>query len=247
MGNLIKKEFEGNEVEIIMIEDSPYFELYSSGAALGYGRWTESKGKKYYKIEKTRIKKVIENGCISTLAHDGRTFLSEEDLYDFILEARTEKSKSFRKWVTHEILPSIRKTGGFIQDGREEEMILNYFPSFSEDVKMAMLQDILRKKKEMEPKAESFDRFMSAENVQSMNAVAKAVGMGRNNLFKFLRAEGILMKSNLPYQKYVDAGYFEVVEKDVAFGNKYKAYAQTFVTPKGIDYISKKIDNPVEH
>jgi prophage antirepressor-like protein len=111
----LQKSFEGMDVEIIQGENGePLFELYSTGAALGYSRWTESKGKQYFKIEKTRIDTVMKNGSITGLAHNGQTYLTEEILYDFMLEAKTAKCKSFRKWVTSEVLPSIRNTGGYV-------------------------------------------------------------------------------------------------------------------------------------
>ena len=63
-----------------------------------------------------------------------------------------EKGEPFRKWVTSEVLPTMRKTGAYIMEGREEEMINNYFPSFSDDIKLAMVQDLLKQNKEYKEK-----------------------------------------------------------------------------------------------
>lgn len=106
--------FEDKEVQVEIINDEVMFEVYSVGSALGYSRWTESKGKKYFKIEKSRIDTIVKNAEIPTLAHGGQTFITEPQLYDFMLESRTDKCKSFRKWVTNEVLPQIRSTGGYI-------------------------------------------------------------------------------------------------------------------------------------
>ena len=105
--------FEGMGVQIILNEQGePLFELYTTGMALGYLKWN---GKKTHcSPRKERIDSVIESAEISTFVHDGRQYLTEEQLYDFMLEAKTEKCKPFRKWVTHEVLPSIRKHGGYI-------------------------------------------------------------------------------------------------------------------------------------
>lgn len=103
--------FEGNNVEIIADEKgNPLFELYSTGKALGYV--TISKEKRY--PHKTRINKTLENTDIEPVVHGVQQYLTEPILYDFMLEARIEKCKSFRKWVTEEVIPKILKTGIYI-------------------------------------------------------------------------------------------------------------------------------------
>lgn len=98
--------FEGQQVEIIEVNGEILFELYSTGMALGY---LTSNGYAY----KTRINKVIENAEISMISHGVKNYLTEPMLYDFMLEAKTEKCKPFRKWVTNDVLPAIRKTGSY--------------------------------------------------------------------------------------------------------------------------------------
>ena len=81
-----------------------------------------------------------------------------------------------------------------------------------------------------------------AINCQSVQEVAKVLGIGSNRLFKFLREEGLLMRDNMPYQKHLDAGLFRVVEKqynDVR-GESY-TYTRTLVTGKGLAYIQKRL------
>ena len=89
------------------------------------------------------------------------------------------------------------------------------------------------------PKAEMHDLFLSATNAQPMGDVAKALGVGRNNLFKGLRNAGVLMDSNTPYQRYIDRGYFKVIEKPIVIGDKTVNKPLTLVTAKGIDYIAR--------
>ena len=91
----LKMMFEGSEVKIIVNEKGePLFELYSTGMALGYTN--KAKGKIY--PHKIRIDKTIKNAEISTVVHGVQQYLTEEQLYDFMLEARTKKCKPFRKW-----------------------------------------------------------------------------------------------------------------------------------------------------
>lgn len=153
------KIFEGQEVEIIEVNGEILFELYSTGMALGYVKsdgksMTVHGGQKLFP-RKDRINKIIENGSISICSHGVNKYLSEENLYDFMLEAKAEKCKSFRKWVTNEILPTIRKTGGYVNKGREEQFINNYFSSFSEETRKTMLKDLVKSNKELQEKLNS--------------------------------------------------------------------------------------------
>ena len=112
--------FENTEVEIILNEQGePLFEIYSTGMALGY--ITNSKGKTY--PHKVRIDKTIKNAEISTVVHHVQQYFTEEQLYDFMLEAHTNKCKKFRKWVTHEVLPQIRKQGYYISKSITDEQV----------------------------------------------------------------------------------------------------------------------------
>ncbi|BDR75775.1 BRO-N domain-containing protein [Clostridium tetani] len=91
--NLLTKmtEFEGQKVEII-IEENVLFELYSTGMALGYIK-KNNIGKIY--PQKDRIDKIIKNAEITPCVHGVHTYLTEDMLYDFMLESRTEKCKKF--------------------------------------------------------------------------------------------------------------------------------------------------------
>ena len=113
---LITKQFDGRNVEMITNEEGEVlFELYSVGMALGYE--TKSKGKTY--PHKVRIEKTVKNADIEPVVHGVQHYLTEDMLYDFMLETRTDKCKSFRKWVTSEVLPSIRKYGAYISTNEE--------------------------------------------------------------------------------------------------------------------------------
>lgn len=94
----------------------------------------------------------------------------------------------------------------------------------------------------MKPKEEFFDAVADSKDAVSMNDVAKVLnvkGMGRNNLFEFLRNEKILMQSNRPYQKYIDCGYFRVVEQRYTKNFEECINFKTIVYQKGINYIRK--------
>ena len=116
---VLTKEFEGNGVGIIIENGELLFELYSTGMALG--QIVKAKGKIY--PNKARIEKNVKNAEISTVLRNAKLYLNEEMLYDLMLEMKTDKVKPFRKWITSEVLPSIRQNGGYIDKGVTEEQV----------------------------------------------------------------------------------------------------------------------------
>lgn len=96
---------------------------------------------------------------------------------------------------------------------------------------------------ELEPKAEVFDKISNADNLLSMNSAAKSLGTTRTKLFKLLREKDILMGNNLPYQRHIDAGRFQVKVKPIEMGDKSMDYAQTFVTAKGLTWLGRGFVN----
>lgn len=112
--------FEKCNVEIIQNEDGTLlFELFSTGAALGYVVFGKNKNRPL--PNKARILKVLQNAEITGCLHGVNTYLTESELFDFMLEAKTEKVKPFRKWVVNEVLPSIRKTGSYSLEQKQEQ------------------------------------------------------------------------------------------------------------------------------
>lgn len=81
---------------------------------MALGQTKESKGILYPR--KDRIEQNLKSADIEPVVHNGQPYLTESMLYDFMLEAKTDKCKSFRKWITNEVLPTIRKTGGYVNN-----------------------------------------------------------------------------------------------------------------------------------
>ena len=97
------------------------------------------------------------------------------------------------------------------------------------------------KVKELEPKAGFYDAVADSETLFSMADTAKVLdmGIGRNKLFEFLRNKKVLQGDNIPYQRFVDAGYFKVVEGKYEVNENVVVSKTTYVKQKGIDYIRK--------
>ena len=132
------EDFDGMKVDIILIDDEPMFELYSTGMALGQVK--AAKGKLYPRKE--RIARTLELAEITAVVYDGELYLTEDMLYDFMLEARTEKCKKFRKWITKVVLPSIRKDGMYISDDATSDQIDFNIKLLDKTFKSCPLEDL---------------------------------------------------------------------------------------------------------
>lgn len=104
---------------------------------------------------------------------------------------------------------------------------------------------LIAENEELKPKAEFFDAVADSKTAISMNEVAKVLaikGYGRNNLFEFLRKEGILDRYNVPYQRYVDSGWFRVIEQKYMKNGEPQVSTKTLVYQKGVDGIRKRVE-----
>lgn len=101
--------FENSNVQMMQIDGVWYFELYSVGMALGQVK--TAKGKIY--PAKDRIDKNAQNAEIKPVVHNAQPFITEEQIYDLMLETRTDKCRVFRKWLTNEVLPELNHTGTY--------------------------------------------------------------------------------------------------------------------------------------
>lgn len=145
------KIFEGHEVEIIEVDGEVLFELYSTGMALGHsttdGKSISFNGGQKLFPRKDRINAVLKRLEIKPVVIDGQLYLTEPKLFDFMLETRSAKCIPFRKWVTNEVLPTIRKTGGYVD--RPNGFVDNYFTNLSADTRDIIAKELLNKNEEL--------------------------------------------------------------------------------------------------
>lgn len=165
--------------------------------------------------------------------------VNEAGLYNLILGSRKPEAKEFKRWITHEVIPQIRKTGAYALEPRQLLAV-----AIIEAQKIIEEQD--KKIKELQPKAEFFDAVAGSKDAIDMNRAAKLIyeetRLGRNKLFKLLRDKGILMKDNIPYQEYIDKGYFRTIEqKYTKPDGTTHIYIKTLVYQKGLEFIRKLV------
>lgn len=245
MENKILKKFEATDVTIEIIEGVPMFELYSVGMALGYVNKRKSKGKEYISPYKSRIDNTLENAGIKGLCQGVTTFLNENQLYDFMLEAHTEKCRPFRKWIVEEVLPMINKTGGYVETDMEEEFVNNYLPDISDETKALIIKDLRNNNEKLKAEnaelKEFYDTLLSTEGLLPMNIVAKELEIGLKRLYVFLRNNDVMFykgRVNIPYQRFIEQELFKVKETPCKDG-KYRP--ATYATRKGLEYIRKML------
>lgn len=232
------------ELPVMVVDGIEWFGATESAKTLGFANQRDAI-KNHVDEDDVAVHDVIDR----LGRKQSKKFVNESGLYSLVIGAAKqgnnpeikENAKQFKRWVTAEVLPTIRKTGGYVAN--EDMFIQTYLPFADEQTKLMFrgVLETVRKQNEqiaaMKPKAEAHDRFISGENLQTVAQVAKALGTGRNRLFEFLRQKKILMSNNTPYQQYIDRGYFEVKETPKTLGNKQINFTQTYVTAKGVDFI----------
>lgn len=230
-------QYNGAQVRTVMISNDPWFVLKDACEVLG--------------LRAPDVRQRLSDDVVSThtvkdsLGRDNTAIVINEDgLYDVILESRKPEAKAFRKWVTSEVLPTIRKHGAYMTPDTLQNALNN--PDSLIQI-LTRLRDEQNARIEAEeriklnaPKVALYDTAMNAFNNKAVGAVAKMLGYGPNKLFAFLREQKILRHNNEPYQEYIDRGYFEfrlhpVFRTSGEIENK----TQPLVTAKGIDFIYK--------
>lgn len=174
-------------------------------------------------------------------------FLTESGLYSLILRSNKPEAKSFKKWVTAEVLPSIRKHGMYATEATLDKMVQDpdLIIRIATELKQERARNAALQKDndKMRPRSQFVDAVFETGELISMSQAAKILKLplGRNKLLRKLRETGILFKqSNEPKQELVEKGYFEVKEKMIATSKGNIIRMQTLVTQKGLGFLAKQ-------
>ncbi len=185
-------------------------------------------------------------------------FVNEDGLYDVILDSRKPEAKRFRKWVTNEVLPSIRKTGGYITskaDDTPEEIMARALQVANETLKrkeerlqLLQQQNELQEQaiKEQAPKVEYHDKVLSSTSTYTVTQIAKEFGFGAETLNRKLHEAGVQYKQNgqwLLYAKYQNKGYTRTITREyTGASGKTHTSQQTVWTEPGRKFIHSLFD-----
>ena len=190
----------------------------------------------------------------STESHSGQrggaqqySIINEPGLYSLVLGSRKPEAKEFKRWVTHEVIPAIRKHGAYATPRTVEQMIAD--PAAAIKI-LTALKDEQERRKELECKMEQDEpKVLFAKAVETSDTtilvgqLAKlirqnGIEIGQNRLFKWLRANGYLMKhQNIPTQYSMERGLMEIKERTVNNPDGSVRITQTpMITGKGQTY-----------
>lgn len=158
----------------------------------------------------------------STSGIQNTIVINESGLYSLIMGSKLESAKRFKRWVTHEVLPAIRKTGGYIageENMSEDELVLRAMEVMQN--KLKRLEETTEKLQtenkaqfqligELKPKADYTDRILKNKGLVTITAIAKDYGMSSQKMNDKLHELGVQYKQSgqwFLYEKYHDNGY----------------------------------------
>lgn len=235
-------------VRAVSVNDEPYFVGKDVAEILGYAN-PQRAIRNYVDEEDKGVTKSVTPGGKQDIV-----IINESGLYSLILSSKLPKAKEFKRWVTAEVLPAIRKTGGYVND--TAQFVESYFGQLEPNQKHALTMMFDESKrmsaqlKEQAPKVLFANAVETAHNSILIGDLAKiirqnGVDIGQKRLFDWMRQNGYLIKGgqskNMPTQKAMDMNLFEVKESTVNNPDgSVRITRTTKVTGKGQTYFVKK-------
>lgn len=221
--------YENNELEIIVLNDEILFNAKQVGEVLEISDVTVRRYLQDF-TDKQKVKitnKMIENSNVlkmnfRKMHNTGENFLTEKGLYRLVFASKKPSALEFQEWVFDEVLPTIRKTGGYI--GNKESLLLGLFSNDALTVAQSHkklveletkpLMETIEKQNEVieiqQPKVEYHDNILNAEGTHTITTIAKQFGLSGRKLNEILRDEQVQYKLGgqwLLYARYSKMGY----------------------------------------
>ena len=242
------KIFESTEfgqVRTVLVNEEPYFVGNDVAEILGYTN--TSKALKDHVDTEDKL----NNKTLSSLGQRGGWLINESGLYSLVLSSKMPNAKKFKRWVTSEVLPSIRKHGAYLTPEKLEEALLN------PDTLIKLATDLKAERKKRialevqaeqdKPKVLFADAVSASHTSILVGELAKilkqnGVNIGQNRLFAELRDRGFLIKRkgsdwNMPTQKSMDMRLFEIKETIISHADGHTSINKTVkVTGTGQQY-----------
>ncbi|WP_448164002.1 phage antirepressor [Bacillus thuringiensis] len=212
-------------LEVIHLNGKEMFNLENVAWSLGYTK--VAKGKTY--LRKDRIEKIIQKADISVIVHDGQPYITEDGLYELIFESETQKAKEFRKWVTSEVLPSIRKHGAYMTPNtinallQDPDLIIGLASQLKQEQQARQVAEqknlmLTQQIAENASKITYLDQILQSQDTVTVSQVAADYGLSAMKLNKILKEEKVQYKVNnqwLLYSKHQNKGYTKSKTVDV--------------------------------
>jgi anti-repressor protein len=222
--------YQGAEVRTLVVDGEPWFVAADVAAVVGISKYRDAVAQ-------------LDDDERASMAVDtlgGRqsmTVVNEPGVYSLMLISRSPRVRDFKRWLTHEVLPSIRRTGQF---GSQVPT------SLAEALELAAaearrIEELEAAALEAAPKVEAYDALMDAEGYYSMEAAAKILGLGRNTFFRRLRELDVIQHgSRLPYQRHMHHFVITAATYTTPDGAQHTSHTAR-LRPSGLDYLRKRL------
>ena len=248
----IFKNDEFGQIRTVVIENEPYFVGKDVAEILGY-----SDTNKAVAMHIDEDDKKLNDKTSSSFGQRGATLINESGLYALVFGSKLPTAKKFKRWVTSEVLPAIRKHGGYLTPEKVEEVLLNPDTIITLATNLKAEQE-KRKAAELQieadrPKVVFADSVSVSHTNILVSELAKVLkqngvpNMGQNRLFQWLRDNNYLISRrgtdyNMPMQKSMEMGLFCIKETTVNHSDGHVTVSKTpKVTGKGQIYFVNKL------
>lgn len=212
-------DFDGSGIRTLTIDDEPYFVGKDVAQVLGYKDTTNAM-KAHVDLEDSRGWQITTPSGIQTMK-----VINESGLYSLILGSKLPEAKRFKRWVTSEVLPSLRRNGMYAMDELLDnpDLAINALQKLKEEREARRQLEL--QNAQMKPKALFAEAVETSSTSILIGDMAKllrqnGVEVGQRRLFDWLRTNGWLMKTgesrNMPTQKAMEKGYFEIRERTIS-------------------------------
>ena len=212
-------DFDGSGIRTLTIDEEPYFVGKDVAQVLGY-RDTADALKKHVDEEDKLTRQFADSGQRREMK-----IINESGLYSLILGSKLPEAKRFKRWVTSEVLPSLRRNGMYAMDELLDnpDLAINALQKLKEEREARRQLEL--QNEQMKPKALFAEAVETSSTSILIGDMAKllrqnGVEVGQRRLFDWLRTNGWLMKSgesrNMPTQKAMEKGYFEIKERTIS-------------------------------
>lgn len=245
--------FEQNEVRTILVNNEPFFVGKDVAETLGYSN-TAKAIRDHVDIEDRRSERIVHPSG----GTQDSVVINESGLYSLILKSKLPNARKFKRWVTNEVLPSIRKHGVYMTDDALEKALTS--PEFGIRLLTELKNEREQKEQAQQQLKAQEPQIVFAKSVEvSQNSVAvkvlatilkqNGVSIGQNRMFQWLREHKYLSSRpgkswNMPTQKSMDKGLFELKANTYFHNNGVPETNYTpLVTGKGQIYFVNKFKN----
>ncbi|MDD5957927.1 MAG: phage antirepressor KilAC domain-containing protein [Ligilactobacillus ruminis] len=248
--------FEGNQVRTLSLEETPYFLANDVAEILGYKRVGDAI-KQHVDADNRKTLSYKAFGDLAQSLWAGndfsnKTIITEAGVYDLIFGSDLPSAQKFKHWVTHEVLPTIRKHGAYMTDQKAAAIVTD--KNALADLLQQAAYQLKRKDiqiEQMKPKALFADSVAASDTTILIGELAKiirgnGVDIGANRLFRWLRDNGYLISRkgsdyNMPTQKSMELGLFKIIERTINQSDGSSRICKTTkVTGKGQQYFINK-------